>query len=231
MINSVVLLAMLLVRLAGNRLPLNTAPLFTHPDGTPCREPCLFGIRPGETDGQTAAIVLRSHPLTRDFQIIGTDPYRIEADSDRIMMISFNEGVDGLVDEITLATYVRYGEHGGSNIPLPPSGVLGDVLSLFGSPNFVQLARGGDPLLIYADAKVSTSIRRAGITDQRLSLLTPVSRLTFYRLEKCTESSFDFVFLRWLGVVSFRRYAFADTIEYPIRRINSAGTSFAPCLR
>ncbi len=42
--------------------------LFTNPDGTACRQPCLFGVRPGETTYAEALVLLRVHPFTRDFE-------------------------------------------------------------------------------------------------------------------------------------------------------------------
>lgn len=233
MLYGVIGLALLLARLIGNQQPLNVAPLFTNADGTTCQQPCLLGVRPGETNGITAAALLRSHPLTRQFEVISERPFRIEGDAGQIMMISFNEAADGIVDEITLAAFLRYNPDTGSpysgNVILPPSGVLGDILSQFGSPDFVQLTQGGDPLLVFVDASVSASLRRAQITDRHLSPLAPLSRLTLYRMEKCPASAFDYVFLRWNGMVNFQRYAFADTLTIPIRRINSAGAGFAPC--
>ncbi len=234
LLNGLIALAVLLARLVGSQTPLAIAPLFTHPDGTPCELPCLFGIRPGETSGLAAFNVLRAHPLTRGFDLISSKPFRMEADADQIMMISFNVAADGIVDEITLTTYVRFGQSGQNDkqpaVTLPPSGSLGDILSLFGTPDFVQMATGGDPLLIYVQAKVAASLLRSHITDRHLLALMPLNRLTFYRLEKCTSTAFNFVFLRWLGITSFPHYAFAKPVAAPIRRIASAGTGFVPCL-
>ncbi len=230
-VNGLILLILLLARFAGSTKPLDVAPLFTRPDGSLCPQPCLLGVQPGHTDTQTAITLLRSHPLTRQFEVIGTHPFRIQANGDQIIMISFNEAVDGIVDEITLSSFMRYGQfRDGTEIDLPPSGMLGDLLSLFGSPDFMQITRGGDPLLVFMGSEVSASLRRATIMDQHLSVLTPISRLTLYRLEKCDSTAFDYVFLRWAGIVKFIRYSAGGTVDYMIRRLTSAGASFAPCL-
>src|SRR5262249_44610444 len=41
--------------------------LFTNPDGSPCSQPCLFGIRPGVTTYDEAVRLLKAHPLTRQY--------------------------------------------------------------------------------------------------------------------------------------------------------------------
>jgi hypothetical protein len=204
--------------------------IFTMPDGTACPRLCLFGVMPGITTAAQAATLLRAHPLIRDFDLISMQPFRIEGHNDWIMMISFNVTPDGIVDEITLARYIRYGQIKGDRlIPLPDPGELGDALNRFGSPDFVQLTQGGDPSLIFANAGVITNLVRTRGVPGRIVLNQPLSRLTLFRRVDCTDSAFDYSFLRWLGAAQLRRYSFSHSITRAVRRMNSAGTTFAPC--
>jgi hypothetical protein len=42
--------------------------LFTNPDGSPCAQPCLFGVRPGKTTLDDALKILDRHPLTHSLK-------------------------------------------------------------------------------------------------------------------------------------------------------------------
>jgi hypothetical protein len=223
-------LAITLTRAVAQGQTPQAEAIFTMPDGAACPRLCLFGVVPGETTTEQAANLLRTHPLTRDFELISNFPFRIEGHNDWIMMISFNTSSDGIVDEITLARYIRYGQIEGDRlIPLPDPGVLGDALNRFGSPDFVQLTQGGDPSLIFANAGVITNLVRTRGVAGRIVLNQPLSRLTLFRNEACTDSAFDYSFLRWLGAAQLRRYSFSRSITRAVRRMNSAGATFAPC--
>ncbi len=47
--------------------------LFTNADGSPCKMPCLFGIRPGETTIGEAKALIQAHPLTHSLQQLSVD--------------------------------------------------------------------------------------------------------------------------------------------------------------
>ena len=223
-------LAITLTRAIGQRQSPDAEAIFTTPDGTPCPQVCLFGVAPGQTTAEQAAAMLRAHPLLREFDVIGTEPFRVEGHNNWIMMISFNTTPDGIVDEITLTRYIRYGQiEGDKLIPLPDPGTLGDALSRFGSPNFVQLSTGGDPMLIFADAGVIVNLVRTRGEAGRIGLRQPLSRLTLFRRDACDAKAFDFSFLRWLGAAQLRRYLFSYSVKRTVRLMNSAGATFAPC--
>jgi hypothetical protein len=42
--------------------------LFSAPDGTPCVQPCMFGVRPGETSFNDGLLLLKEHPLLRGLE-------------------------------------------------------------------------------------------------------------------------------------------------------------------
>jgi hypothetical protein len=56
------------IRWLGTTQPDSIAILFTNPDGSPCKMPCLFGVRTGEMTVGEALAVLRTHPLTKNMQ-------------------------------------------------------------------------------------------------------------------------------------------------------------------
>ena len=222
--------AITLTRAVGQGQPAEIEDIFTAPDGTPCPQLCLFGVTPGQTTAGQAAALLRAHPLLHEFDLIGTEPFRVEGHNDWIMMVSFNTTPGGIVDEITLARYIRYGRVEGDRlIPLPDPGTLGDALSRFGSPNFVQLSTGGDPMLIFADEGVIANLVRTRGEAGRIGLTQPISRLTIFRRDTCDGRAFEFSFLRWLGAAQLRRYLFSYSVKRSVRLMNSAGSTFAPC--
>jgi hypothetical protein len=215
----------------GRLRPSVVQSIFTAPDGTFCGRRCLFGVYPGRSMEADAINLLRTHPLLRDFDLVSLHPFRIEGHNDWIMMVSFNTTPDGLVDEITIARYIRYGNRPAGEVPvaLPEVGTLGDALSLFGSPDFVQLTTGGDPSLVFTDAGAITNLVRTRGQPGRIALQQPVSRLTLFRPVACDSAAYQFTFLPWLGVTQLRRYAFTYGIKRTVRSMNSASSTFAPC--
>jgi hypothetical protein len=218
-------------RLLGSARVSAASSLFRAADGKLCAGPCLFGVRPGQTTTAEAAALLRSHPLLRDFDLVSTDPFRIEGQDERIVMITFNGGADGRVDEISLVSYARYGSpQYEKSRALPTGGTLGDVLSLFGTPDFIQIAYGRDPMLIYLDSRLMVSlVRPKDFEQRRIGPDMQLSRLTLFRLENCPPTAWVYGLLRWIGMAHYQRYMFVHSTEVPVRRILSAGTNFAPC--
>jgi hypothetical protein len=203
--------------------------LFTRPDGSACDKPCLFGIQPGKTRSAEAIAMLRAHPLTQQFTQTGSAPFRMEGYADRIQIVSFHAKDSGVVDEITLATYRLYTLPVTTNaIALPNSGSLGDIVSAFGAPDFIQITMGSDPVVGFKQAGVLAALS-SGQIDERLREGVPISRLTLFDYGVCPANSFVYVFPRWLGMADFRRYITGDTVLATLKHMNSAGANFAPC--
>lgn len=216
---------------AARANPSAMAGLYTLPDGSPCDHPCLFGVSPGVTTDSEAYRRLRTHPLTRDLELVTRAPFRIEGRADRIMMITYNLSADGRVDEITVATYERYTiPVGEARQSLPPVGSLGDVAGQFGDPPLIQITQS-DPIAIYPDARLMVSLVRTDtVQERRITMRTPIHKLTVYRHITCPLSGFYFMVPRWLGASHFRRYIRArDVAPVTVRRINSVGATFVPC--
>lgn len=224
-------LCILIARGVGDRVPLSMAIWFTNPDGSACPTPCLFGVRPGVTDRETAIRTLQAHPFSHDFDLITLIPFRLERDGGSILMISFNTTPDGIIDEITLLNFVRYVVPLDAR-PSPAIGTLGEVVALFGAPEFVQLSTGGDPTFLYGDKQLIFSVGRAGLRSSGgLSVTMPISRFTVYRRAACSGSAFPYVFLEWRGLTTLPRYyAGASLVTTPIQPFKSAGFNSAPCL-
>lgn len=229
-------------RWVGSSTLPEMAAFFTLPDGRPCPRPCLFGISPGITSAADASALLMAHPLTQALTVVNYKPFRLEGKATHIVMVSFNAMPSGLVDEVTLSVYVRYGNTPAPNAPrLPDSGTLGDMLALFGVPNFIQITNGGDPMLAFFGSSVSAganaaphsgylaSLIRNRVVNRHIVPRTPLSRLTLFRYEPCPDSAFIYVFPQWQGLAGFRRYARGKALETRVRRMDSQGATFAPC--
>src|SRR5258708_33583384 len=52
------------IRLLSNKHKDSIALLFTNPDGSSCKMPCLFGVRPDDMNTDQALQILMTHPLT-----------------------------------------------------------------------------------------------------------------------------------------------------------------------
>jgi hypothetical protein len=216
-------------RFVGSAQPSALAGLFTNSDGRACDQPCLFGVHPGETHAAEAIALLKQHPLTHGFTSSESDPYRFQAEGDRIVMISFNPSADGLVADITLVAYVRYGPYNSGAPSMTGFGALGDLLSIFGTPDFVQLTTGGDPVLGYAQHGMEIASARARPGMRRITADDELRRIVLFKAEKCSSDAFAYMFPRWLGFAHFSRYSRAPTIETMVRRLNSPASTFAVC--
>jgi hypothetical protein len=57
------------IHLLGGLHPNPIVVLFTNPDGSPCKMPCLLGVNPDEMTVDQALNVLRAHPLLRNIRV------------------------------------------------------------------------------------------------------------------------------------------------------------------
>src|SRR5215471_18515199 len=93
---------LLAVRMIGGMRTAKFAIVFTNRDGSPCKGPCLFGIRPGETTVSEAVALLKSHPFMLKFPVLNDDPF-VAGDLQNGPSIFFSKTPDGLVDTIGLS--------------------------------------------------------------------------------------------------------------------------------
>jgi len=140
------------VRLFGGTRPSPLTMVFSYPDGTPCQQSCLFGIRPGDTSAVDAMAFLQAHPLLRSFTIVMQGPtFRMTnlgaTGSEKSgATIVFQVGRNGLVDAIALlddpqAQSMNANMMGFLGMPVS----LGDALLAWGAPDRV----GGNGVVAY----------------------------------------------------------------------------------
>src|SRR3954464_5587628 len=93
------------------------ADVFTNPDGSACKMPCMFGIRLNETKFEDAVSLLKQHPLTEG---IGNPELALSDRPTFRFMISacITIGLD--TDEHNTVTHVTLEGHGSSSEPKCP---------------------------------------------------------------------------------------------------------------
>jgi len=131
---SVVLIGGILAsRVLGMAQANPVATLFTNPDGSPCRMPCLFGVRPGEMTLEEGLKILDQHPLTHRmtarYSDLGVVVFSKEA------WINFAIGNSKQIAAIDLAYHV--GDSGDSTPELASAiqhAVPGNQVLYFGRP-------------------------------------------------------------------------------------------------
>jgi hypothetical protein len=141
--------AICVVRLLGSRQAANPffAAIFSNPDGSPCEQPCMFGVRPGKMSESEAVAILKAHPLTRGFDsstvghayFMGS-VFNVEVGTDAAYIaLSFNDEVPGL-------------QQNGMQLSRPS---WADVLFYFGRPDRV--------LSFFSPATLDTVYPRQGV--------------------------------------------------------------------
>src|SRR5260221_2458504 len=93
-------------RMIGGLHPSPAAMLFTNPDGSPCKLPCLFGVRPGETTVEEALRLLVAHPLTHSFALTSKNPLTLESPEPGGSSVTVIVTPGGLVDAFVLSANV-----------------------------------------------------------------------------------------------------------------------------
>lgn len=122
-------LMLVAVRLVGETLPASPLALvFSDPDGTRCATPCIFGVRPGETSGEQARLLLGANELTRGGVWTADN---VLALPDASSYVTFRVRRDGLVESILLTTSLA--DDGAAPEPgsLLDSITLGDYMAMF----------------------------------------------------------------------------------------------------
>src|SRR5262249_10490398 len=171
-------------RWVGQAHPSSIGKLFTKPDGTPCRHPCLFGIQPDETPYTKAAALLRSHPLTRGLKsnlagyIWGDQSMAVILQSNipgyiwgsQSMGVNLQSEADDGQQFVELAIRTAAS-------PISEGMSLGDVISAFGVPD--QIENTSTYIWIYYDARRLMFIHRHG-TPYRIDIADAFDSLTVY---------------------------------------------------
>lgn len=105
---------------------------FTHADGTPCEQPCMFGLQPGITPYREIVPLLRAHPVTRDFRILST----FDGSGVRLAGESFFVTVySGSRRRVDLLFVTLSNARSGHTLPLS----AGQVINALGPPDVLQI--------------------------------------------------------------------------------------------
>jgi|SRR5579859_408647 len=104
-------------------------PMFTNPDGSPCRAPCMLGARPGAMTIQQAADRIKAHPYVHDVLGLG-DADNLSAPNQFIMA---RNGVT--IQMATIGNSAQLGSVFYANSS--PDFTLGQVLASLGEPSTV----------------------------------------------------------------------------------------------
>jgi hypothetical protein len=144
LIFTAVLIAVFLAAIGATRFmgrqPQLLNALFTNPDGTPCAQPCLFGIHPGKTSRDEATALLKAHPLTSNLDIAQDAEISVHGSGQDILT-----GKDILIEEDALNPTVVKGIHietfesGGDEFhpQFASLTTLGELVAMYGAPDYV----------------------------------------------------------------------------------------------
>jgi hypothetical protein len=187
-------------RIGAAQPPLSFALLFTNPDGTPCKMPCMLGIRVGETPLENALVMLRSHSKTHNQTWdLNLKTGRASSTGDLEIILSTSE--EKIVTAIEMYN--------------PQSPTLVDVIVFLGAPEAISLNYCYTSTSVYyAEGKIFLALERAikfeifGCTESRLGLGTELTVLII-STERVFETPQE-PLRRWLGFASMSRY-FAPT--------------------
>jgi len=206
-------LATVSARLLGGTRPSPFVSVFTGPDGSTCDQPCLFGIRPGQTTTKAAVALLTMHPLTRGLTVLSSTPV-LMGDPQNGVFIDVETTPDGLVQAVTLSLGISPGNEPASR-PNPWTAPLslGDALPE-GSPSTTFSVHGGNEQIIFSRAKLGLIVQvRSG---QRFEIDTRVNAIILFSLPPCGDNPASITATLWQGFASQERYNHAPTIELPL---------------
>ena len=140
--------------IAGAR-PNSVAILFTNPDGSPCKSPCLLGVNPDAMSVDQALAVLTAHPLVKAMRpqklYLGVDQseFVIELQASEFVIAIENDfPYSGNAQQIHALVLRKRGMPGAPSanpqlVNVVESAVTGDFLAYLGSPDTMGFYGGG----------------------------------------------------------------------------------------
>jgi hypothetical protein len=143
--------------------------LFTNPDGTPCKSPCLFGVRPGVMSYESAIQLLHKHPFTRKFEPNFAGTMLHSGDMSLVIYLEiYLRGSEALVSQIDLA-------NDSPSSPVASWGSRSQVIAALGMPDRVITTDEFTLSCYHADQLIVTHWTGAPnqvITDDRLARIS-----------------------------------------------------------
>jgi hypothetical protein len=220
-----------LTQLFGSMHPTALAALFTNPDGTSCKLPCLFGIRPGETNVANALAMLDAHPLARELDVWCKDRQHVRSRQPRrdAPIIVIEVTADDIVDAILLVD---------DNIPyqnsfpslhsnpdsLPAAASIGDAVAILGTPNIAGFSSYGYRYNWFNGQDLDVLIlSEIPLFSQRLNARSPLYEVEIGLLPKCSPSNAPYreLWRPWIGFTSIQRSIKSPSVNFYPRRYGS----------
>jgi hypothetical protein len=192
----VVLAAVIVVvRVIGGQATIPFAGWFNKPDGTPCEQPCLFGLQIGTSTSGEIRDALRLHPLTKTLRTYqNVDQQSLEASGDNVIIQFYQDRVTQRLGSI-FAEFSAMSDLSLSDLPLSA------VINVLGPPDTLYLSRDNYFMtLVYSNAHLEIGCFR---DRSRFSF---ESRCYSVYLDMNTHFPPSALGVRWLGFSSMRRY-------------------------
>ncbi len=194
------------------------AAFFTNPDGSACQQPCLFGVRVGETRADRAMMLLKLHPLTRNLRALHREPDEFTLNgADVWLYAAIGDG-----DRITYMTISRISAANAERLPGASPELLaafrtaspGAFLNRFGLPGSaafttqkVNLAPQTLAQLHYAEPHLRASYyTRANAGQPYLDISAELHEIEVFASD-LELGEFGRRGHTWLGFTSAARYA------------------------
>ena len=203
-------LVLAMIRLVGSTLPSPLGMLFTNPDGSPCRRPCVFGILPHRTTLRDAVTLLKLHPLTKDFRAasgLSGAATRVTV-SQGLSDIGLASAPDGTIGSIMVlfspALHPQEGDSAFRQV------TLGDIILQYGIPDMA--IRSGDTFFLFFTNDDMLFRLNLGTNDSvDVTPSTPLRSLIEFEQSDCSLPLVPRRVSPWLGFVNTAQYSRAAT--------------------
>lgn len=192
-----------LVRLVGRaRSGGPVESFFLNSDGTSCPAPCALGIRPGATTAEQLAGVLDAHPLAINMRpMLALKNTLLFIADGNAMSLAFSAASSGEVDYIRLS-FLERAEARKTGAP-----TLGDIIHLFGTPNYVICCSKPGLILVFLDAGLEVFVQKREPTEDRLAPDYSLSDFVVFHLDDCPPSSQEASTFSWNGFTAIPSYS------------------------
>lgn len=162
----------------------------SRPDGTLCADPCLFGVRPGETPAAEARMLLDTHPITEDAEWIAEDVLKLPDLNEYVFVHATSSGVVDSIGMTVMMDDMDRGRAAGiGTSAFNETATLDEFMLKFGVDNIVFQ---GNAFVAFPDARVGV----LAVTSQpdhfmqHVRLDAPITSLTVTVIPMCSRPEF-----------------------------------------
>jgi hypothetical protein len=193
-------------RLTGRAQPLPLLPLITNPDGSACRLPCLFGIRPGETTTVEAVRILSRHPLTRN--LFFDEEQMVFSGTDAAVFLDWRGAIVTAVGLTLIGPgFNQYARPQRELVAACSLASLGNVINVVGEPDTIGTT--GSSAYFYTNyVSASMSFRHSARSSRGYRQIDPTGRFASVMVFAPTDDAQGYIwnFPSWRGFASLERY-------------------------